>query len=204
MSVCLRFMSDSRSINLFKAPSSLLRLSPNIAGSSQDLFHSFSSNSHSQVTLSPWIPTAQTPPWTSVCLVLDSVNSVLQIFEGGAMRIRKIQPSRMAWSGEPVLDISGLDGQVTDLEVWDYPLKYRQVFSYLQNYMSSGTVLTWSNIVYRFKGKARFEEAFALRRKEPISSSEAQEQPIRSMQGRGQGLKYRKTFDGQRQRRPMF
>ena len=37
------------------------------------------------------------------------------------------------WSGEPVIEFSGFEGQVTDVQVWDYPLRYREIL----NYMSS-------------------------------------------------------------------
>lgn len=33
-----------------------------------------------------------------------------------------------------MLDFSGFDGQVTDVQVWDYPLRYSDIF----NYMSGG------------------------------------------------------------------
>ena len=38
------------------------------------------------------------------------------------------------WPGEPVIDIPGFDGQVTDIQVWDYPLRYREII----NYMNTG------------------------------------------------------------------
>ena len=35
------------------------------------------------------------------------------------------------WSGEPVIEFPGFDGQVTDVQMWDYPLSYREVFKYM-------------------------------------------------------------------------
>ena len=37
------------------------------------------------------------------------------------------------WSGEPVIQFEGFDGQVTDIQMWDYPLSYREVFKYMTN-----------------------------------------------------------------------
>ncbi|XP_072296092.1 uncharacterized protein [Eucyclogobius newberryi] len=196
VSVCLRFMTDSSSFNLFKlAPRSPLTLSL-----SSPSFFSLSRDYYSQVSLYPRISlwsSVRTQPWTSVCVVLDSLKNVVQLFQGGSMSIRKIPSSRMVWSGEPVLDISGFDGQVTDLEVWNYPLKYEHVWSYMQNYGSRGTVLSWSNIAYTSNGQVLFEDTYAPRLKQPISSSEGQEQPIRSKQ------KYRKMLNGKRRRQRL-
>ncbi|KAK7899426.1 hypothetical protein WMY93_020279 [Mugilogobius chulae] len=194
VSVCLRFMADSNSFNLLKlAPGSPLTLSYN-----NPTWFTLSWNYYSQVSLNPRVllwTSIRTQPWTSVCMVLDSRKNVVQLFEGGYMSVRKIPPSRMLWSGEPVVDVSGFDGQVTDLEVWDYPLKYGQVFSYMQNYGSSGTVLSWSNIAYRYRGNVLFEETYALRLRQSISSSDKQEEPISNR------LKFRKKFNGKKHRR---
>ncbi|KAJ0002536.1 hypothetical protein NQD34_007685 [Periophthalmus magnuspinnatus] len=193
VSVCLRFLADFISVNLFTlAPGSPLKLS--WSGPSQ---YTLSWNYYTSVSLLPRIslwPPVQTQPWTSVCVVLDSLKNVVQLFQGGSMSIRKIPSSRLVWSGERVLDVSGFDGQVTDLEVWDYPLRYTQVLSYMKNYGSSGTVLTWSNIAYRPRGNILFEETYALRQK----------QPIRSGYGQGQRLKCRKMCKAKRQRSQML
>lgn len=34
-------------------------------------------------------------------------------------------------SDRPVIQFSGFDGQVTDVQMWDYPLSYREVFAYM-------------------------------------------------------------------------
>lgn len=204
VSVCLRFMADSNSFTLFK-------LSPRspLSFAWSNPWYSLSWGYYSQVSLNPRISlwsSVRTQPWTSVCVVLDSYKRVVQVFQGGAMSIRKIMPSRMVWTGEPVLEMSNFDGQVTDLEVWDYPLEYREVFAYMQNYGSSGTVLSWSDIAFRYSGTVLVEDTYPQRMRQPISiRSEGEDLPIRSEQGRDQLRKYKKTRDGRRQRkRQMF
>lgn len=202
VSVCLRFTADDGPITLFQ----LARRSPLTFTWSNPRYYlrSYYSDVYLSPRLNLWSP-VRTQPWTSVCVVLDSFRNVVQVFQGGSMSVRKILPSRMVWSGEPVLQIPGFDGQVTDLEVWDYPLQYRQVFSFMQNYGTSGTVLTWSNIAYRPRGKILVEDTYAQRLSLPISSSEGEEQPIRSEQGRDKRLKRKKLDGGRRQRkRPIL
>lgn len=38
------------------------------------------------------------------------------------------------WPAEPALDFSSFEGQLTDVQMWDYPLSYKEVLYY----MSSG------------------------------------------------------------------
>lgn len=193
VSVCLRFMTDFRNFVVFKlSPRSPLTFTWDNPYYDLRWFY------YSQVSLNPRINlwnSVHTQPWTSVCLVLDSRKNVAQVFQGGAMSIRKILRSRMVWSGEPVVDMSGFDGQVTDLEVWDYPLQYREVLAYMQNYGSSGTVLTWSNIAYKYRGNILVEDTYSAQMKKPISSSHREQQPIRSRQGRDKRLKYKQRLN---------
>ncbi|CAL1614257.1 unnamed protein product [Knipowitschia caucasica] len=197
VSVCLRFMADSYG-NLFKlalrSPLTLIMNGPQGYALTSDTYPYYS-----HVILVPRIPLrsfTQTQPWTSVCVVLDSVRNVVQLFQGGLMSIRKIPPSRIVWSGEPVVDISGFDGQVTDLEVWDYPLQYREVFYYM-NYGSRGTVLTWSNIAYRPRGTVLFEDTYTRQQKRPISS-------IQSEKGRRRGRAKTQDKSDRKQRRKQM
>lgn len=202
VSVCLRFVTDSSSVTLFK-------LTPRrpLTFSWSNPWYSLVQNYYTQVSVNPRISlwsTVRSQPWTSVCLVLDSVKNVVQVFQGGSMSIRRILPSRIVWSGEPVLDIPGFDGQVTDLEVWDYPLEYREVYGYMLNYGPSGTVLSWSNIAYRYRGSVLIEETYAQRlSRQPISSSgsEGEDQPIRGEQGRDKRLRFRKKLCGKKERK---
>ncbi|KAJ0050229.1 hypothetical protein NL108_014302 [Boleophthalmus pectinirostris] len=201
VTVCLRFLTDLNGLDLFK----LSPRSPLTVSWRNPSTYTLSWNYYSSVTLRVMISlwsSVRTQPWTSVCVVLDSFKNIVQVFQGGSMSIRKIPPSRLVWSGEPVVDVSGLDGQVTDLEVWDYPLGYAEVFSYMQNY-GSGTVLTWSNIAYSNRGRILIEESYALRQMKPLNHSERQEQPIRRGRGRSLRLKYRKMWKGKKQRNQM-
>lgn len=100
------------------------------------------------------------------------------------MSIRKILPTQVLWSREPVLDVSGFDGHVMDLEVWDYPLEYRQIYSYMQDYGPSGSVLTWSRIGYQINGRVLLEDTFNRRQRQPIRDK-----------GRVLRVKHRKYFD---------
>lgn len=186
VSVCLRFMTESSSFTLFKlAPRSPLSFTWG------NPWCTLTWNYYYQVSLNPRLSfwsSVRTQPWTSVCVVLDSYKNVAQVFQGGAMSIRKILPTRMVWTGEPVLDMSSFDGQVTDLEVWDRPLSYREVFGYMQNFGPSGTVLTWSNIGYRYSGSILLEDTYTQQMKQPLSNSDGDAPP--------NGRKHRKIFKG--------
>ncbi|XP_077385503.1 uncharacterized protein LOC144023671 [Festucalex cinctus] len=104
--------------------------------------------------------------WTRLCLTMDTVRGVVQVFNGANMSVRKMAPSKYVWSGEPVIAMSGVDGQVTDLQVWDYPLSYNAILNYMTppSYgWPRGSVLTWSNIRYTQTGNTLLEDAYELR-----------------------------------------
>uniref|UniRef100_A0A667XCJ4 Uncharacterized protein n=1 Tax=Myripristis murdjan TaxID=586833 RepID=A0A667XCJ4_9TELE len=71
--------------------------------------------------------------WTRVCVTVDTRRGVAQVFKNGFISIRKRLPWEYVWTGAPVIDISGFDGQVTDVQVWDFPLPYTEIFSYMNN-----------------------------------------------------------------------
>uniref|UniRef100_A0A8C6TG26 Pentraxin (PTX) domain-containing protein n=1 Tax=Neogobius melanostomus TaxID=47308 RepID=A0A8C6TG26_9GOBI len=205
VSVCLRFLADSSSINLFTLA---LESDDALVLSFSNPWYTLSWNRYYryQVSLNPTVPLwspVRTQLWTSVCVVLDSLKNVVQVFQDGSMSIRKIPQARMVWSGEPVLKVSGFDGQVTDLEVWDSPLENTEIFRFMQNYGSSGTVLTWSNIAYTPNGNVLIEDTYStFGQGQPISSSsEGEEQPIRSGQGWDQRRRHEKKFNERRQRK---
>lgn len=184
VTVCLRYLAD-QSLTLFKLGTDTpLTLS----GSSMSWYTlSWSYYSQYQVSMKPIVPiwiSVNSVPWASVCVIIDLYKNVVQIFEGGFMSVRKMPSPRLVWSGEPVLDVSGFDGQVTDIEVWDSPLDDRQIFSYMNNYYSGGNVLTWSNIEYKCRGSILLENAFTERQKQPIGSGKR----------RGQRHRFRKIF----------
>ncbi|XP_077430524.1 uncharacterized protein LOC144057121 isoform X2 [Vanacampus margaritifer] len=105
--------------------------------------------------------------WTRLCLTMDTVRGVVQVFSGADMSVRKMAPSKFVWSGEPVIAMTGVDGQVTDLQMWDYPLSYVAILNYmtpLSYGWPRGSVLTWSNIRYSLTGHALLEDAYEQRR----------------------------------------
>lgn len=98
--------------------------------------------------------------WTRVCLVVDSMKKVVQAFSGSYMSARKLVNSPITWSGRPVIDFSSFDGQVTDIQIWDYPISSNMIYSYMsRSGMSFGNALTWSNIGYTIKGPMLMEDS---------------------------------------------
>ncbi|XP_053171569.1 uncharacterized protein LOC128355351 [Scomber japonicus] len=107
--------------------------------------------------------------WTRVCLTVDTIKNVAQVFSGSTMSIRKMLPIKYVWSGEPVIEFAGFDGQVTDVQMWDYPLAYNEIFNYMSGgvYSSySGSVLTWSNIGYNLRGNTLLEQRYEMKENE--------------------------------------
>ncbi|KAA8593278.1 uncharacterized protein LOC116687996 [Etheostoma spectabile] len=102
--------------------------------------------------------------WTRVCLTVDTVKNVAQLFSDSSMSIRKMLPTNVqyVWSGEPVIDFSGFDGQVTDVQIWDYSLPYREVLNYMTSRYGSysGSALSWSYISYSPRGKVLLEDVY--------------------------------------------
>uniref|UniRef100_A0A4W6FVJ9 Pentraxin n=1 Tax=Lates calcarifer TaxID=8187 RepID=A0A4W6FVJ9_LATCA len=133
LSVCLRFLTDfvqSRNPRIFTlSPSSSNPLTLGVSGSywlSYDRYRY--ANIYLQPSIRFWSEVAP-DIWTRVCITLDSSTNVVQLFSGSYMSIRKLLP--YSWTGEPVITFSGFDGQVTDIQVWDYPLRYREVTDYM-------------------------------------------------------------------------
>ncbi|KAM9860149.1 uncharacterized protein ACBR49_016463 [Aulostomus maculatus] len=108
--------------------------------------------------------------WTRVCVVMDGRKNVAQVFSGAFMSIRKILPAQYMWSGEPRIEFSGFDGQVTDVQVWDYPIPYTEIFNYMTGGLyrpCRGSVLTWDYIQYSLTGSTLLEDSYAWKAKEP-------------------------------------
>lgn len=134
--------------------------------------------------------------WAKVCMVLDTQNNVVQFFRDTNMSIRKILPFKIVLSGVPQLRMSGFDGQVTDLQVWDHPLQYSEVSRYMK-YGGGGTLLTWCNIVFNSSGSVLVEDSYP-------KSSEGEEWPIMGEPGWDQRLKYKRMLPGMEKKRKMF
>ncbi|CAI5687287.1 unnamed protein product [Oreochromis niloticus] len=169
VSVCLRYMTDTVQPNF-----PLFTLSPGISPLSlQGSFDTFMLSYYDSfsVNLQPIVhlwPDIKQDIWTSVCLTVDTSKSVVQMFSGGYMSPRKVMPYQYVWSGEPVISFPGFDGQLTDVQVWDYPLRYRDIIYYMsRSYYGSysGSVISWSNIRYNNRGRAVLEDTFDMRAK---------------------------------------
>ncbi|KAM8755831.1 uncharacterized protein AB9X84_009236 [Acanthopagrus schlegelii] len=110
--------------------------------------------------------------WSRVCFTLDSMKNVAQVFSGSNISIRMVLPYQYVWSGEPVIEFPGFDGQLTDVQMWDYPLSYREVFKYMNNGVYGpyrGSVLTWSSINYTPRGNTLLEDVYEWQTKQQIS-----------------------------------
>ncbi|XP_041804084.1 uncharacterized protein LOC121614328 [Chelmon rostratus] len=186
VSVCLRFLTDYQQTTkptIFKlSPSSGAPLTLGTSYGTQ-FFLSFDGYSYSYLNLQPnlrfWSNVGQ-DIWTRVCLTVDSRKKVAQVFSGSSISIRKMLPVQYVWQGEPVIDFPGFDGQLTDVQVWDYPLGYKEVFNYMTSGVYApyrGSVLTWSSISYSPRGNTLLEDAYEWQAKQPISSRGRGRQP---------------------------
>lgn len=118
--------------------------------------------------------------WSRVCLIVDTKKNMVQVFNGANMSIKKILPFQYVWSGEPMIEFSGFDGQVTDVQIWDYPLSHREIFNYMARGvygLYQGSVLTWSDVSYSVRGKTVFEDSYERLEKQPISRRERGRRP---------------------------
>ncbi|XP_073324691.1 uncharacterized protein [Pagrus major] len=171
VSVCLRYLTDYvQTIFTLSPSSSPVQLSDNGLGytltfNSYDTL-SFTSSTRYWSNIGPDI-------WSRVCLTLDSMKNVAQVFSGSNVSIRKLISDQYVWSGEPVIEFTDFDGQVTDVQMWDYPLSYRDVVNYMTSGVHGpyrGSVLTWSSISYSPRGDALLEDVSELQAKQQISS----------------------------------
>ncbi|CAJ1051994.1 uncharacterized protein LOC119021272 [Xyrichtys novacula] len=177
VSVCLRLTFDYRD-----TPFTLFTLSPSSSPLALRMYDSgrfilsHDVYGRTNIYLVPDIKlwtTSSPEVWTRICVTVDSEKNVAQMFSDFNMSIRKMLYAQYVWSGEPVIDIPGFSGQVTDLQVWDYPLSYQEVYSYMISgvYLSPpGNVLTWSSISYSFRGNALLEDIYEEQAKQPSSS----------------------------------
>ncbi|XP_070814445.1 uncharacterized protein [Chaetodon trifascialis] len=186
VSVCLRFLTDfRRNPTLFTlSPSSRAPLKLETRDQTQFLL-SFDRYGYRTLNFRPnirfWSNVGQ-EIWTRVCLTVDSVKKVAQVFSGPNMSIRKMLPDQYVWSGEPVIDFTGFDGQLTDVQVWDYPVSYKEIFNYMTGgiYVSyRGSVLTWSSITYSPGGYALLEDTYERQAKQPFNLSGRRRRPER-------------------------
>eukprot|EP00066_Takifugu_rubripes_P022657 XP_011611923.1 PREDICTED: C-reactive protein-like [Takifugu rubripes] len=173
LSVCLRYTIDYRQPRygptyLFTfGPSRTLRL--RFVGNNQYILLLNGYSLYLNTDLFLWPNTEQTL-WTKICLKIDSGKNVVQMFSGRQASIRKILPFSFVWSGQPVIEFSGFDGQVTDVQVWDYPLSNKEILRYMNPYMLGplvGSVLKWSHISYSVRGIVLLEDTYENQVKKP-------------------------------------
>ncbi|XP_060897295.1 uncharacterized protein LOC132976992 [Labrus mixtus] len=184
VSVCLRFLNDFQrgyQPTVFTLSPSTSPLSLRVYDSGQYAL-AYSMYGQDNILLRPDIRLwSNTEPeiWTRICVTVDALKNVAQMFKGPDMSIRKMLSTQYVWSGEPVIDFPAFDGQLTDVQVWDYPLRDKEVFNYMTRFTfeswSSGNVLTWSSINYSFRGNALledvYENVYENQAKQRISSS---------------------------------
>ncbi|XP_014857160.1 PREDICTED: uncharacterized protein LOC106926635 [Poecilia mexicana] len=165
VSVCLRYITDSQSDSIFTlSPSSqYLRLE---IGRPQSYALTF--NGYNRVYLPVYLklwPYLKPSMWTSICLTVDNAKAVVQMFRDSDMSSRKLLNNQYVWSGERVMDFSNFEGQITDVQVWDYPLRYQEVLYYMSNGgygFYQGSVLSWSYISYSQTGRTLLEDNYDL------------------------------------------
>uniref|UniRef100_UPI0037E99C58 jeltraxin-like n=1 Tax=Semicossyphus pulcher TaxID=241346 RepID=UPI0037E99C58 len=163
VSVCLRFLLEKNSqptlftLSPSTSPLTLRVYSP---GRYALIFSSRSGNLYLQPDIGLW---ANIHPeiWNRVCVTVDTMNNVVQMFNNNYMSVRKMLSAQYVWSGEAVIDVPGFQGQVTSVQVWDYPLLYKEVFHYMNSGRSSpGNVLAWSSICYSLRGNTLLENVY--------------------------------------------
>ncbi|KAK2861662.1 hypothetical protein Q5P01_001195 [Channa striata] len=168
VSVCLHYMAEylqTESPSIFTLspstdPLKLEVLQRDMYNLSRDLHNS------SFLILQPsvrFLSDSQSDIWTRLCLTVDSRRNLVQVFSGLKMSIRKFLPDPYVWSGEPVISFSGFDGHFTDVQVWNCPLSYHEVYKYMSgsgDRPRKGSVLSWSNISYSIQGNALLEDTY--------------------------------------------
>ncbi|XP_058487639.1 uncharacterized protein LOC131460832 [Solea solea] len=184
-SVCLRYLSDTQSHNIFTicpscsnavilsaASKTLFRLSNRYGyGYGSSYSSGYGSGYGSGSSFEPninFMSVSELDIWTKVCVTVDNVKSVAQLFSGSNMSIRKMLRLQSSWTGAPTIRISGFDGQVTDVQMWDYPLLYEDVSNYMNYRDYAGSILTWSDISYSV-GNLLLEDVYEFQAREPIS-----------------------------------
>ncbi|KAM8916099.1 uncharacterized protein AB9W97_017713 [Spinachia spinachia] len=209
VSVCLRYLSISEPSLFTLSPSrSPLTVSHNVYGYQL----AFSRYGYPTLNFLPNLRFWADPPhpldiWTRVCFTVDSGRKVAQVFSGSNISTRQMFPQSVnyVWSGEPVVDFPGFDGQLTDIQVWDYPLSYKEVFNYMMGgvYMPyRGSVLSWSHISYSPRGRTLLEDNYELQARRPIGSRGLRRHWPKG--GRKAGRKAgRFSYGGKREREPL-
>lgn len=120
-------------------------------------------------------------PWTSLCVTWDSATGMAQMWKDGKMSVRIGMWRGQYFYGTPAMTLSGYEGQVTDIHVWDKALPLSSLRSYNQGWgYPSGNMLNWQNMRYTLRGYAILENAYGsqgqLGEKERSGKEEQQKQ----------------------------
>ncbi|KAG5851977.1 hypothetical protein ANANG_G00057570 [Anguilla anguilla] len=151
--VCLRHMSEHQEGQTFFSLSlgsiSVASLSLNGSGG------------HLMLTVGGYFETFQrfflvspvNMPWTGLCSTWMSSSGMAQLWMNGMTSVRKGIWRNQVFTGQPVLTIYGLVGQVTDVHVWNYVLSPATIASYSKgSAVAEGTVLSWRKAQYNSGG----------------------------------------------------
>jgi len=175
VSVCLRYIAENRQQTIFTlSPSSRgldNQLKFDISSSASVLSYQKSSLPYILNFMSYrafWDNESSTKLWTSVCVVVDTRKGVAQVFNGKTASVRK--RTQYIWDGEQALVINGFEGQITDIQMWDYPLLKEEARQYLTQYASSATfrwtkdsVVSWSRMRYESNSSPLVEDAYPMK-----------------------------------------
>ncbi|XP_060793843.1 serum amyloid P-component-like [Neoarius graeffei] len=102
--------------------------------------------------------------WRSRCLTWDSSSGMAQLWTDGMMSIRKGLSRGTVFSGKAEL-IFQIEGQVSNIYMWDSVLSIRQLHKYLYHHSvpSQGSVLDWTQMEFSASGYVVLEPAYPKR-----------------------------------------
>ncbi|XP_036420370.1 mucosal pentraxin-like [Colossoma macropomum] len=105
---------------------------------------------------------AQQWPWRNRCFTWESSSGMAQLWFDSTMSIRKGVGRGQVFSGQAELTISGFEGQVSDVYVWDSALSVKNLYCYLtlNHSFPPGSVLDWKHIQYSTSGYALLEPTY--------------------------------------------
>ncbi|KAL2079286.1 hypothetical protein ACEWY4_025030 [Coilia grayii] len=100
-------------------------------------------------------------PWTSLCVTWTSDSGMTQMWKDGQMSVRKGMWRGQGFSGTPVLSLSGFEGQVMDVHMWNEAVPLSTLRSYNRGWgYPPGNMLSWSRTGYSSRGYVVLEKAY--------------------------------------------
>ncbi|XP_041926131.1 serum amyloid P-component-like [Alosa sapidissima] len=126
-------------------------------------------------------------PWTSLCATWDSATGMTQMWKDGKMSVRKCMGRSQKCYGTPVVTLSGFEGQVTDIHVWDKALPFSSLRAYLKGQCySPGNLLSWRDISYTSRSYVVLEDAYPMQRGPAEEGQSGQQRRRRKQRKHGQ------------------